>query len=56
MSEEKKTVIHLKEKFGDSVCAKCKAVLTDEGVYTYSGKVYNNPPPGHCNCRSLWIE
>jgi NAD-dependent SIR2 family protein deacetylase len=56
MSDEKKTVLHLKENYEDSTCSKCKADLTDEGVYTFSENVYNDPPTGYRNCRSVWSE
>jgi hypothetical protein len=50
------TVVHLKKNFGDAHCGKCNAILTDDGVYTYSENVYNEPPVGYTNCKAIWAE
>ena len=56
MAEVKKTVVHLKQEGGNSVCLKCNANIAEDGVYTYKEEVYNEPPPGYINCKTIWAE
>jgi hypothetical protein len=55
-TEDKRTVIHLKENLSSPSCAKCNASISDDVVYTHNKEVYNNPPPGYRNCRAMWTE
>jgi hypothetical protein len=56
MEEDKRTVIHLKETATSETCAKCNTSILFDGVYTLNKEVYNNPPPGYRNCRTMWSE
>jgi hypothetical protein len=50
------TVVHLKVREGAKFCARCNADLSENGAYTHEEEVYNNLPPGHTNCKSIWAE